>query len=217
MTLLETKQCLAVLMQFYPQFHKGESPEEALTTAKMWQSMFPEDDGKLVITAIKMFIASDQKGFPPSVGQIREKLVKLQNPDELSENEAWNIVYKAIRNSAYHAAEEFEKLPDELKRVVGSPSMLKSWALTPSDDIQTVVASNFMRSYRDKIKGVREYLAMPQHIRDMLDSISTRMELPEPVDPEQQKQKAMLALMESREREQREILGAQYDSPEVRR
>ena len=99
MTLLETKQCLAVLMQFYPQFHKGESPEEALTTAKMWQSMFPEDDGKLVLNAIRMFIASDSKGFPPSVGQIREKLVKLQNTDMLGETEAWALVSKAIKNS----------------------------------------------------------------------------------------------------------------------
>ena len=215
MTLLETKQCLAVLMQFYPQFHKGESPEEALTTAKMWQSMFPDDDGKLVLSAIKMFIASDSKGFPPSVGQIREKLVKLQNPYMLGETEAWALVSKAIKNSGYHAQEEFAKLPPEIQRVVSRPPVLHDWAMTPADEVQTVIAALFMRSYRERVKDAKEYTVLPSNIRQMIDG-KIGLDLPEPADPEQQKQKAMLALMASREREQREILGAQYDNPEVR-
>lgn len=207
---------MAIIRQFYPRYYHETSREDAQIAARMWQDMFSEDDGKLVYAAVKAFIASDTKGFPPSVGQIREKLVKLQNPDALSENEAWSLVLKAIRNSAYHAAEEYEKLPPDIQRVVHHPSMLKSWAMTADDEVQTVVASNFMRSYRARMKSSQEYLAMPREIREMLHAPNTTHALPEQIDPEERKRKAMLMLAESREAQQREILGEGYDKLAVR-
>lgn len=214
MTTKETLQVMAIIRQFYPRYYHDMSREAAQIAARMWQDMFADDDGKLVYAAVKAFIASDTKGFPPSVGQIREKLVKLQNPDMLSENEAWSLVLRAIRNSAYHAVEEYAKLPPDIQRVVHHPSMLKAWAMSSEDDVQTVVASNFMRSYRARAQSAREYLAMPREIRDMLDKADSTHALPERADPEQQKIRAMLVLAESRERQQREILGDEYDKSE---
>lgn len=216
MTLKETAQCMAILRQFYPQYYKNTGEKDVETAVHMWKSMFPDDDGNVVLSAIRMFIASDSKGFPPSVGQIREKIVKLKNRDTLGETEAWVLVSRAIKNSGYHAKEEFDKLPPDIQRVVSNPQILHDWAMASADDVQTVIASNFMRSYRERMKSEKEYAVLPQNIKAMLYE-KTNSELPEPEDPEKQKREAILSLMESREREQRKILGAQYDSPEVQR
>lgn len=217
MTGKETLQVMAIIRQFYPQYYRDTNREEAQRSAVMWQDMFANDDGSMVYAAVKAFISSDTKGFPPSVGQIREKLVKIQNPDALSENEAWAMVSKAIRNSSYHAREEFEKLPPLIQRVVGNPSVLKEWAMTQADDLQTVVASNFMRSYRTRLKSNMEYLAMPEDIRAMLDKTTRTMQLPEAPNPDEQKRQAILLLAEDRERMQRDILGEEYDKPDFTR
>ncbi len=95
------------------------------------------------IAAVKAFVATDTKGFPPSVGQIKQRLVQLKMPDMPDEAEAWKQVWVAIQSSAYHSKEEFEKLHPIVQRVVGQPEMLKAWAMEKADDIQTVIASNF--------------------------------------------------------------------------
>ncbi len=212
----DTMRIMAIIKQVYPRYYAEQTREDLEVAVNLWTDLFAEDDGKLVYAAVKAFIASDTKGFPPSIGQIREKLVKLQNPDALSENEAWALVLKAIRNSAYHAAEEYAKLPPDIQRVVHHPSMLKSWAMTADDEVQTVVASNFMRSYRARMKTAQEYLAMPPGIREMLHASDTTHALPEQTDPEERKRQAMLMLAESREVQQREILGEEYDKLAVR-
>ena len=35
--------------------------------------MFKDDDGNQVLAAVKAFVATDTKGFPPSVGQIKQR------------------------------------------------------------------------------------------------------------------------------------------------
>ena len=79
----------------------------------------------------------------------------------MTEYEAWNCVRKAIGNGIYEANEEFEKLPLILQRLVGSPNQISDWAKMSSEVINTVVASNFMRSYSARAENEREYLLFP--------------------------------------------------------
>ena len=79
------------------------------------------------------------------------------------------LVEKACRNSNYGAREEFDKLPPEIQRFVGSPNQLREWGMMNSDELKTVVASNFMRSYRVRAKNDRDYFALPESVRLMLN------------------------------------------------
>lgn len=68
--------------------------------------------------------------------------------DQLTEMEVWACVSKAISHSAYNSREEHAKLPLSIRSLV-TPELLKEWALL-EDGVQTVIQSNFMRSYRQK-------------------------------------------------------------------
>ena len=100
---------MAIIKEFYPAFHKDKTPEQIQVSVRLWHEMFKDDDGNQVLAAVKAFVATDTKGFPPSVGQIKQRLVQLNALDMPDEAEAWGQVWKAIQNSGYHSKEEFDK------------------------------------------------------------------------------------------------------------
>lgn len=165
MTREDTIKILSVLRGAYPAFYRDITKQEAEATIALWESMFDEEPYVVVAAAVKAFISGDGKGFPPSIGQIKERIRLITQPEEMTEQEAWSYVTKAIRNSTYGSAEEFAKLPPEVQAVVHDPGQLRQWALTDVSEIETVVASNFMRSFRAKQKSMREYLALPTEVK----------------------------------------------------
>lgn len=112
----------------------------------IWYEMLKDIDYKTASFAIKKYMQSEER--EPSVASIRKQAASITKHDsELNEMAAWEMVQKAIRNSGYHAKEEFEKLPEIVQKSVISPGQLREWALTENLNIE-VVSSNFMRTYR---------------------------------------------------------------------
>ena len=165
----ETELIMMILETAYPQFYARKTIEDRKNALRLWHMMFEGDSGAEVGAAVKAFIAMDTKGFPPAIGQIKQKLVQLHAPDMLDESQAWALVAKAIKRSAYHAQAEYDKLPPIIQKVIGSASMLHAWALTSGDELQTVVASNFQRAYRARAAEAKEILALPPDIRRILE------------------------------------------------
>lgn len=169
-------EIMAVLRGAYPQFYRGISRKEAEDTVNLWLDMFRQDDANLVGAAVKSLIDTDEKGFPPHIGAVKAKIRLLTSREEMTEAEAWGIVSKAIRNGTYGAAEEFEKFPPILKRIVGSPNMLREWARMDSDTVHSVVASNFQRSYRAVSTREREIAKLPPDVREIVRQIGAGQE-----------------------------------------
>jgi hypothetical protein len=88
----------------------------------------------------------------------------------MTEQEAWALVAKAVQRSTYGSVEEFAKLPPEIQAVVHDPGQLRQWAIGPSESLETVVASNFMRSFRAKQKASKEYMALPTSVKQLMIS-----------------------------------------------
>ena len=170
MTREETIKILAVLRGAYPAFYRDITKQEAESTIALWVSMFDEEPYELVGAAVKAFISGDSKGFPPSIGQVKERIRQITQPEEMTEQEAWSFVSKALRNSTYGSAEEFAKLPPEVQAVVHDPGQLRQWAISPADEVETVIASNFMRSFRVKQKATKEYMALPTEVKRLMIS-----------------------------------------------
>lgn len=169
-------EIMAVLRGAYPQFYRGISRKEAEDTVNLWLDMFRQDDANLVAAAVKSLIDTDEKGFPPHIGAVKAKIRLLTAREEMTEAEAWGIVSKAIRNGTYGAQEEFEKFPPILKRIVGSPNMLREWARMDSDTVHSVVASNFQRSYREVSAREREIAKLPPDVRELVQQIEAGQE-----------------------------------------
>lgn len=179
MTREETIAIMAVLKAAYPSYYKDMKRNDAEAIIGLWESMFRDEPAEIVATAVKAHIASDVKGFPPHIGAIKAAIGKIKAPDEMTEFEAWGHVLKAIRNSNYNSHEEFQKLPPVVQRLVGSPSQLREWAVMDSDTVNSVVASNFQRSYKVRAASEREFLALPTDVRQTIEQLSSGLSMKE--------------------------------------
>lgn len=174
MTQAETLKVLAVLKVAYPAMDSRLSDEEYDAMVNLWAEMFADESYEIVGVAVKAFIATDEQGYPPSIGKIKAQVKKLkQSPDQMTESEAIALVMQAARNSSYNCGEEFRKLPPILQTLVGNPRQLKEWALSDSQTINTVVASNLQRSYR-VLQERQKYLdALPESIKQHIELAAT--------------------------------------------
>lgn len=168
MTREETKKIIRIICDSYPNYR----PSNLSETVDVWSSMLDSFSYQQISVALKAFILTDTSGFAPSIGQLVQMIKKAEQKDEMNELEAWTMVSKAIRNSSYHAEEEFAKLPPLVQKAVGSPRQLQNWSQTSLESIETVVQSNFLKTYRGVYKREQELQALPENVRNALASIS---------------------------------------------
>jgi len=173
----ETVGVLSVLRGAYPGFYRGITKSEAIDTVNLWSAMFAADDVRLVTAAVQALIASDVKGYPPHIGAVKEQMRRLTATDELDEAAAWATIRAAISNGLYGATEEFAKLPPLCQKIVGSPSQLRDWAACDSDEIATVVASNFQRAFRSVQQREQEKAKLPPSVQTLIEGLSDRLAL----------------------------------------
>lgn len=178
MTYDETLTIMSVLKAAYPNYYKDMRRSDADAIVSLWVEMFKDDPVEIVAVAVKAHIATDKKGFPPHIGAIKEAIVKLTSSNEMTELEAWGCVLKATQNSKYNSAEEFAALPPVVQRIVGSPNQLREWAMMDSETVNSVVASNFQRSYKARAANEREVLALPQDVRQTMERLAAGMQMP---------------------------------------
>lgn len=149
----------------YPNY----KPNNLSETVDVWQMMLDEYSYNQVSIALKAYVTSDTSGFAPSVGEIVAKIQLLSQPQELDGMAAWGLVSKALRNGTYGAVEEFNKLPPLVKQAVGMPDNLKNWATSDYQTIETVIQSNFLRTYETIVKRANEMNRMPDNIKSLIE------------------------------------------------
>lgn len=177
MTRQETGIIMDILATAYPRFYAGPDAPDPEKAVALWAEMFAEDNVAVVAAAVKALIATDDKGFPPHIGAVKAKVRQITQPSGMTPQEAWNLVAKAIRNSAYDSREEYDKLPKDIQRLVGSPNQLRDWALMDSDTVHSVVASNFQRSFAARQKADNDFKALPRDVQAMIGTVAERMAL----------------------------------------
>lgn len=149
----------------YPNY----KPSNLSETVDVWNMMLDEYSYNQVSIALKAYVVSDTSGFAPSVGEIVAKIQLVSQPQELDGMAAWGLVSKALRNGTYGAVEEFNKLPPLVRRAVGMPDNLKNWATSDYQTIETVIQSNFLRTYETIVKRANEINRMPDNIKSLIE------------------------------------------------
>lgn len=165
---------MAILETAYPQYYSKRDNQQRMEAVNLWADLFADDPAPLVAAAVKTIIVSGG-AFPPSIGEIKNKMHDLSAPAELSETEAWALVSKAVRNGIYGYQKEFDQLPPTVQAAVGRPEQLKEWAVMPEDEVQSVVASNFMRGYKTVQRRERETAMIPESVKVLIDSAGQKM------------------------------------------
>jgi hypothetical protein len=177
MNRADTLKIMAVLQAAYPQFYAKKTKDELDGIVNLWARMFEDEPYGLVEMAVYALIKTRESTYPPGIGEINAKIMQITQPQEMTEMEAWSLVRQAISNGIYGAQKEFDALPPVVQSVVGSPAQLREWATMDSDTVQSVVASNFQRSYKVRAKNHREYLALPSSVKQYMDAIADGMSM----------------------------------------
>ena len=165
MTRKETVKIIRIMCDCYPNY----KPNNLSETVDVWQMMLDEYSYNQVSIALKAYVTSDTSGFAPSVGEIAAKIQLVSQPQELDGMTAWGLVSKALRNGTYGAVEEFNKLPPLVRQAVGMPDNLKNWATADYQTIETVIQSNFLRTYETVVKRANEINRMPDDIKSLIE------------------------------------------------
>lgn len=169
MTREETVKIIRIICDCYPNY----KPNNLSETVDVWKMMLEDYSYQEISIALKAYITTDINGFAPSVGQLIAKIQKISQPQELNEMAAWGLVSKALRNGTYGAAEEFEKLPPLVQKAVGMPDNLRNWAQSDYESIETVIQSNFIKTYRAVVSRSNEINRMPNEIKALIDKINS--------------------------------------------
>ena len=177
MTYDETLKIFAVLKAEYGEAFKNMSRIDAEAKVALWSEAFEDTPYEVVGMAVKSYICTSTEPYLPKIGRIKQEIGKLSHKEQMTEQEAVSMILKATRNGLYGAKEEYEKLPDVLKRLVGSPEQIRAWSRMPESELQTVVASNLMRSYKVIAKREEEYQALPSSIKNLLGEVGEKLQL----------------------------------------
>ena len=171
MTLEETKKLLMMIDAAYPNF-KVDNPQE---TAATWQWMLAEYPADAILGSLQIYVKTNKSGFAPSVSQLIDGMHKPKDQERMTEGEAWYIVRKAIADSGYSAKEHFDEFPPEIKRAVGSPEMLRKWGMMDSEEVNTVIMSNFQRTYRAVISQQEYAERVPAAVSDLVKGLTEKV------------------------------------------
>lgn len=164
-----TKEQVGKLLMTIQAYYHNYNPPDKKIAINAWYVMLAEYPEELVLQALRACIATNTSGFAPDVGQIMSKIQTISQPQELDGMAAWGLVSKALRNGTYGAVEEFNKLPPLVKQAVGMPDNLKNWATSDCQTIETVIQSNFLRTYETVVKRANEIKRMPDSIKSLIE------------------------------------------------
>lgn len=138
MTRDEVKKIVAIITYTFPNF----KPDDLTMLINTWSVILADENAKDIEQALIRYCKSANQ-FAPSPGA----LISMTKAPKMNEMEAWSLVRKALSNGTYGAEKEFEALPDDVKKAVGSASQLRAWA-TDSGFNEGVVMSQFQKVYR---------------------------------------------------------------------
>lgn len=172
----EMRDLLTIMRLNYPQSFKTYTREQSEAYLDMMYEAFKDDPTPLVVSAVKTIMYTDVRDFAPNIAQIKAKMHTLTHKDMTAE-EAWNLVLSACSNGIYGAEDEFNKLPEDIQSLVGSPSRIREWAKMDADTLDTVVASNWQKSYKIRKEKSKELQMLPSDVKLALEDVASSMKM----------------------------------------
>lgn len=160
MNEIETMKIIAMLETNWQPMKDQEAAYE------LWASAFEDEPFELVRAAVMALIQTDPGEFRPTVAKVRRKMHDLLYGRRISEAEAWQLVKGCLHEAQSEpetlggARRAWKRLPEDIQKLV-TPRQLLDWNSVETGTLDTVIQSNFMRSYRDVTDRRYEKEAIP--------------------------------------------------------
>lgn len=173
----EAAYALAIMKINWPGSYSHMSNADAQATVALWADLFSDEPAELVQAAIKaIMLEQPEREFAPPIGAVKARAYRLMHPDELTAQEAWVLVSKAVSGcDMQNPSKEFGKLPPAVQRAVGSPSQLREWGMVSEDIFGSVIASNFRKAWETQQRREREQALLPNEMRQMISGLAQSM------------------------------------------
>lgn len=160
MTKSEFSKIIAILKGVYadPKF-------VADTVAiEIWYVFFKDYPFEVIMEAATNYIKNDDFGKAPVPGQI---IASINTGKEyLPSEDAWNLVYNGICNSNYHALEEFQKLPPECQKAIGSATNMKEMAVLNYYEMSRS-KEQFLKAYKAEVDKRKSHDRTPEGLLEI--------------------------------------------------
>jgi hypothetical protein len=184
MTKDETRRLLLAIQTAYPNYR----PKDNEAAVNLWTSVMDDIPLNMAMIALKSYIRTDQSGFAPSIGQLIGMIDLVEHPQTLTASEAWAMVLKAVQNGLYGCQEEFDALPADVQRAVGSAGQIRAWAFCDEEYLGTVAKGSFERTYNAITAKSEKISMLPPNLRAALEqhpeAKEPPKELPYQIEPE---------------------------------
>lgn len=176
MTREETKMIIGMLGSVYINEFSKLNDEQMANMVNVWSMLLEDEDANKIATVTKAYLKSNTNAFMPTPAMLINLAYELFTPQGMTELEAWNLVYRAVCNSGYNAQREYDNLPLEIKALC-SPKQLIEWSQMDISTLNSVVASNFMRSFKAREKQRSDYAKLPNETKDLISELNMNMKL----------------------------------------
>ena len=171
MTREETQKLLLAINSIYPNF----KIEDKTIAINSWHWALQDYPADAVKGALAIYVKTNNTGFAPSVSQLIGAIHAPKQNEQLTEGEAWHLVKKAMNGSAWNAQDNFDKLPPLVQRAIGSATVLRQWGMTDSDEVNTVIMSNFQRTYKALLSKQEFNDKVPMQLSELVKGLADKV------------------------------------------
>jgi len=173
-TELETAKIIALMREFY----KDSESTTIQAKVRAWHMLLRNYDYSVAEAAV-MSLASDYKNeFMPAPGRLIERIKLIGSSNSLSAQDAWSLVSRAVAHTDwFNPSKQFDALPEDVRRAVGSPQVLKEWGMVDVDTFNTVIYSNFLRAYETQRKRAEALGAIPGPAKELIQELADKLAL----------------------------------------
>ncbi len=176
MTRAEVIASLKILKVAYPAFYSRMTRSSAEDTIAVWCEMFRDEDVDVMKLALYKII-EEHTNFPPTIADIKTKIkeMRIAATGEKTDEELWQTLKSAVSDGYYGYKEQYAKLPEEVKRYLGSPSTLRELSQLDTGTFNTVTHGQFLKQIGIIRDRVRFDLETPTEIKNLLASMAHKL------------------------------------------
>ena len=142
------------------------------TEMEVWYRLLADIPYDVAVIATNTYMAT--KRFEPKPADIRDLAVdamkKAQPNGEITAAEAFSMYWNAVCNGAYHAQEEFDSLPDVVKKAAGSAALIHEAAVSENTNYD-VERALFEKRFIAAKNQADEEAKIPASVRELLGKV----------------------------------------------
>ena len=153
MTREDIKRLLGMMTITYPNF-KLNDPTLAVD---VWHKILEPDEAQNIFDAFSVYARTDTSGFAPSPGKLH-MMIADRLSDEIDEGEIMTMLTLASRNANYGFQEEFDRMPKELQKAIGSPTNIRNWGQMSQEQLNYAF-NNVVKAYKRTVQDEKIRLA----------------------------------------------------------